>query len=343
MRSPSIIYLITRTHGRRTHLLTSESIKTISKSKSLSEMVDQLLRSDYAAEISKLPSEEVDSVRLEKIFLKTLVERFFTLTTDTRGKVKEFLEAFAGRIEVENLKRVIRAKHAREKIEEQNLVPLSREHTLINFPALTKAENIEEAVSLLRETDYASIDERLEAYRRTGHPIVLESFLDRIYFTRLWEKLGGMVEKDSLKTLVGEEVDLRNLQLILTLKLRNLAPKLIEEMIIPVYYRLSKSDLRSLTQGGLEDFPEILTGTTYDRIAEEILRKSKAPAVNLETVISKRLYKDASFALKNLFLKSGYVIAYLLFCEKEARNLVTIATAIDLKIPEEELQRRLLL
>ena len=343
MRSSSIIYLITRTHGRRTHLLTSERIKTISKSKSLSEMVDQLLRSDYAAEISKLPSEEVDSVWLEKIFLKTLVERFFTLTTHTKGNVREFLEAFAARFEVENLKRVIRAKHAQEKIEEQNLVPLGREHTLINFPALTKAENIEEVVSLLPETEYASIDERLDTYRRTRLPIVLESFLDRVYFTKLWEKMREMVENEGIKTLVGEEVDLWNLQLILTLKLRDLAPRLIEEMVTPIYYRLNKFNLRSLAQGGLEDVQEILAGTTYDDVAEETLKKSKEPAISLETVISKRLYQDASFALKTLFLESGYVIAYLLLCEREARNLVTIATALDLKIPEEELQRRLLL
>lgn len=115
MRTPSTIYLITRTHGRRTHLLTSESIKTMSKSRSLTEMFDQLLRSDYAAEISKLSREEIDSVKLENVFLKALVQRFFTLTNDTRGRIKEFLDAYAARIEVENLKRIIRAKHAQEK------------------------------------------------------------------------------------------------------------------------------------------------------------------------------------------------------------------------------------
>jgi vacuolar-type H+-ATPase subunit C/Vma6 len=155
--------------------------------------------------------------------------------------------------------------------------------------------------------------------------------------------MGEMVEKEGLKTLVGEEVDLWNLQLILTLKLRDLAPRLIEEMVTPIYYRLNKFKLRRLAQGGLEDVQEILGGTTYDDVAEETLKKSKEPAISLETVISKRLYQDASFALKTLFLESGYVIAYLLLCEREAKNLVTIATALDLKIPEEELQRRLLL
>jgi len=304
-------------------------------------MFDQLLRSDYATEISKLPREEIDSVRLEKIFLKALVRRFFALTNDARGEIKEFLEAYAARIEVENLKRIIRAKHSQEKIEEDHLIPLGREHTLINFPALTKAEKIEEAVSLLRETDYASIEEGLDTYKRAGAPIVLEALLQRIYFTKLWEKMEGLVEREGIKMLVGEEVDLWNLQTIFTLKLRPLAPKIIEEMTIPIYHKLSKFDLRRLAQAELEDAPEILTGTAYQDVADDIIRKSKGPAINLETTVSKRLYRDASVALKNLFLELGYVVAYLFSCEREARNLVTIATALDLRVPEEELQRRL--
>jgi len=342
MRSPSTIYLITRTHGRRIHLLTSEDMRVMAKSKSLSEVVDQLLRSDYAGEVSKLPTGEVDSVRLEKIFLGTLVERFFTLMRDSKGKARDFIEAYAARLEVENLKRILRAKHVQEKIEDRNLISLGREHTLINFQALTKAENVDEAVSLLRETVYASVSDRLDDYRRVGSPIVLESFLDSLYFARLWERMGGLVDNEGIKWLVGEEADLRNLQLIFTSKMREVPPRLVEEIVIPTFYRLRRGILRSLAQGRLEDTPEILAGTSYDDVAEEIVR-SREPAIDLETILSKRLYKDASFALRNLFLELGYVVAYLLLCEREARNLITLTTALDLKVPEEDFQRRLLL
>ncbi len=342
MRSPSVIYLITRTHGRRTHLLTSENLKAISKSRSLPEVVDQLLRSDYASEIGKLPTEEVDSVRLEKIFHRTLVERFLQPVKDTKGKAGEFLEAYAARIEVENLKRILRAKHSQEKIEEENLIPLGREHTILNFPALVKVENVEEAVALLRETAYAAISGRLDDYRRVGLPVVLESYLDDVYFTRLWETLKDLPDSNGLRWLVGEEVDLHNLQLVLSLKMRDLGSRLIEEIIIPVFYRLSKSTLRDLIQSGLDGAPEALAGTSYDDVAEQLL-KSKEPSIDLEITLSRRLYQDASFALNQLFLELGYVVAYMLLCEREARDLVTIATALDLGISEEALQRRLLL
>ena len=180
MKSPSTIYLVTRTHGMRTHLLTDENFKTMAKSKSLSEIVDQLLRSDYATEIGKLPSEQVDSSKLEMIFLKTLVERFFNLTKNAKGKGREFLENYVARIEIENLKRILRAKHTNAKIDGHKLIPLDRQHTLINFPALLKAKDIEETTALLRETPYASLTRRIDDYKRLSVTIIIESYLDSI-------------------------------------------------------------------------------------------------------------------------------------------------------------------
>ncbi len=342
MRSPSTIYLVTRTHGLRTHLLSSENVKTMAKSRNISEIVDLLMRSDYASEIGKLPSDEIDSVRLEKIFLNKLTERFFILARNAGGKARDFLDAYVKRIEVENIKRVLRAKHAQEKIEEHNLIPLRREYTLINFPALTEAKNVEEMVSLLRETVYAPLNERLDNYKRVELSIILESFLEGIYFGRVWERIKGLDNRQGPKRLVGEESDLRNLQLMLSMKMRNIAPTLIEEMSIPTFYRLRKERLTELARGRLEDAPGILAGTPYNKIMEEVI-KTPNSAINLETVLSRRIYQNASFALRNLFLEFGYIVAYLLLCEREAKNLVTITTAIDLKFSEEDLQRRLFL
>lgn len=340
MKSPSTIYLVTRTHGMRTHLLTDDNFKAMAKSRSLSDIVDLLLRSDYAADIGKLPSEQIDSVKLEMIFLKTLVERFFNLTKNAKGKGREFLDNYVARIEVENLKRILRAKHTYAKIEEHKLIPLDREQTLINFPALIKAKDIEEAVSLLRETTYSSLAQRIDDYKRLGLTIILESHLDLIYFDKVWEKVEKLENKESIKKLVGEEIDLRNLQLILTLKMKDIASRQIEEMIMPISYRLRKMNIRRLAQGRLEDAPEALVGTPYVNTTIEILRKSD-PAIELETILSKKLYHNASFALRNSSLEFGYIVAYLMMCEREARNLATLTTALDLGVTEENLVQRL--
>jgi len=340
MKKPETIYLITRTHGRKTHLLNPEDFNVMARSRSLTEIVTQLLRSDYAVEISKLPSREVDSTRLETIFLKTLVDRYFTVIKDARGKIQEFLRAYAARVEVENLKRILRAKHTGEPIESQNLIPLGREHTIINFPALLKAGDIDETVSLLKETPYATLTSRLDVYKRLGQPIALESYLDRIYFERVLDRMKGLVDGDSLRWLVCQEIDLRNLLLIFTLKLREATPRIIKDMHIPTYYRLRSGVVRRLIHGKFEDAREILAGI-YSEVADELFKKGEEES-RVETVISKVLYKYATFALTNFFMELSYVVAYMLLCEREAKNLVAITTAVDLGMPEDVLRSRIL-
>jgi V/A-type H+-transporting ATPase subunit C len=340
MKSPSTIYLVTRTHGMRTHLLTDDDFKSMAKSKNLSEIVDQLLRSDYASEIGKIPSEQIDSSRLEMIFLKTLVERFFNLTSNAKGRSREFLENYFARIEIENLKRIIRAKHTNAKIEDHKLIPLDRQHTLINFPALIKSKDIEETTALLRETPYASLAQRIDDYKKLGVTIILESHLDSIYFDKVWEKTEKLEDKKSIKKLVGEEIDLSNLKLILTLKMKEVASRQIEEMSMPISYRLRNMNIKRLAQGRFEDSPEALVGTPYANMTIEILRKTD-PTIELETILSRKIYQNALFALRNSALEFGYVVAYLMMCEREARNLVTITAALDLGVPEEKLLQRL--
>ncbi|MEM2107030.1 MAG: V-type ATPase subunit [Candidatus Bathyarchaeia archaeon] len=339
MKKPETIYLITRTHGRKTHLLNPEDFNVMAKSRSITEIVTQLLRGDYATEISKLPSREVDSTRLETIFLKTLVDRYFTVVKDARGRIQEFLRAYAARVEVENLKRIFRAKHTGEPVESQNLIPLGREHTTINFPALLKAEDVEEAVTLLKETPYAALSGRLDLYKHLGQPIVLESYMDRIYFERVLDKMEGLVDEDSLSWLIRQEIDLRNLLLIFTLKLREATPRIIEDMHIPIYYRLRRGVVRRLIQGKLEDAREILMGI-YSDVANDLSKGEEEYRV--ETVILKRVYEYATFALTNFFMELSYVVAYMLLCEREAKNLVAITTAVDLGVPEDVLRSRIL-
>ena len=152
MKPASTTYLVTRLHGLHTHLITQRDIQTLVKTKGLKEVSDNLLKTEYGAEISKLPTKEVDAVTLEEIFLRTLVNRFFFVIREAQGKIQDLLTRYCARFEVENIKRVIRAKHSGEIIEEPNLIPLPREYTLVNFPALLNAKDVDEVVGLLRET-----------------------------------------------------------------------------------------------------------------------------------------------------------------------------------------------
>lgn len=335
------MYLVTRVHGLRTHLIEPRDIRILAKAKTLREISDSLLKTPYATEVGKLPTEELDAAALEQVFLRTLVERFFFLPKAAQGSMQDLLKQYCTRFEVENIKRIIRAKHGGQKREEPKLIPLPREKTLVNFGALLEANSIDEVVSLLRETVYGSLSEKLQPYRETNATIVLEAALNEIYFSKIW-KMAERVSGKGLRALVGEEMDLTNLLNTFSLKTRELNPSVIEDSLIHSAYSLPEAKLRSLIQSRLEDAPSILTGR-YSKLASEAVSLLKSgSSSSLETLFFKQLYEDASLALRTSSLDAGYVVAYLLLCECEAKNLISIAISKQLNLSEEEIEQGLL-
>jgi len=337
MRGGASTYIVTRVHGLRTHLMPPRDIKTLARAKSLRDVSDSLMKTEYGNDISQLPMQEQDATTLELIFLRKLVQRFLFLRRAAQGKMKRLLTSYCARFEVENIKRIIRAKHS-QGLEEPNLIPLPREYTLVNFPALLKAKDVEEVTSLLRDTPYHHVLANLQQYKERGTTLILEAGLDRIYYGRVWQlnvRVKGMME------LIGEEIDLKNLMTVLSFKSREIPYHLIEEAIIPMSYALPKTTLQSLLKGSLEDAPNLLSGR-YSRLASEAanMLRSESP-LPLEWPFFKQLYGDASSILSTRSLEPGYVVAYLLLCECEAKNLVSIVTGKQLNLSEEEILKGL--
>jgi vacuolar-type H+-ATPase subunit C/Vma6 len=309
-------------------------MQILAKAKTLRDVSDNLLKTDYAAEIGQLPTQERDATTLENIILKKLADRFFFVRRSAQGKMQDLLGRYSARFEVENIKRIIRAKHGGQSAEELNLIPLQREYTLVNFPALVKAKDVDEVASLLRDTQYRPILEKLQAYEESGPTMILEAALDKIYFSEVWE-LAGKIQ--GARDLIGEEVDLRNLLTVFSLKTREVSTKLIEESTIPVSYALPKTTLRSLLQSQLQEAPNLLS-TRYSKLASAAANLlKKGSSLLLEQVFFKQLYGDASTILTTHPLQAGYIIAYLLLCESEAKNLVSIVTGKQLNLSEEEI------
>lgn len=331
------IYLITRVHGLRTHLMTQQDIQILAKARSVKEISDSLMKTDYATEIGQLPTEEQDAATLEVIFPRKLVQRSFFVRRTAQGVMRDLIDRYCARFEIENIKRVIRAKHG-QSTEEPDLIPIPREESLVNFPALIKAKDIDEVVSLLRDTPYHSLVERLPAYRESGTSLVLEAALDRIYFGKVWELARKIV---GIRDLVGTEIDLRNLLITFSLKNSGASSRLIEDALIPLSFRLPSPMIRALIQSRLEDAPNLLT-SDYARLAGEALSLLRSDsAARLDWLFSRELYADASTVMVARSLQAGYILAYLLLCEREARNLVSIVMGKQLNLSEEEISKGL--
>lgn len=344
MKSAKVIYLITRTHGLKQHLLRSEDLVRMLRAKDIVEMSDVLLKTDYAADLSKLPLKELDAGQLERIFYGKLSERLSYLFQITSGKIRQVLEDYYRKIEVQNIKRILRAIHGKEKLTDADLVPIPRRYQTVNFSALLEVSSIRETTDLLKETPYKNLRDSIDLYEKYNNPLVLEAQTDKIYYNNLWQKLEQIPGSDQVKQLIGTEVDLNNLLHIFSFKQMKMEPDLLRELVINVYYKLPKSYVPQLIAAPYEAISRLLAWPPYvelTRKAADLL--DKGMLADAENIFAQHLYSYAEIvALRN---PNGlaYVFAYLDLCLREARNLTTLAVGKQLKLEEEKIRSALLL
>jgi len=339
MKSASTVYLVTRAHGLQQHLLKSDRIIQLLRLKNLGEIYDFLLKTEYSKELSLIPAEELDAYQLEKIFYQKLSQRLYFLVQITSGKTKEALEHYCRRIEVENLKRITRSIHAKERINEDRLLPVPRKYQTINFPALLQSQTVKEMISLLRETEYEELAKTVDLYEQFNNPVIIEAEADRIYYELLWEKLKKIPDKKAVKDLIGTEVDLKNLQNIMSMKYIKAQPEFLKQTTIDVYHKLSKSLLQKTADSSYETIPELVSWPKYVELTRNAVDfMDKGMASEAESTFSRYLYSYTEATMLRNPNSLAYVFAYLYLCSREARNLTTIATGKQLRLEEEKIQ-----
>ena len=339
MKPPRTTYLITRVHGLRTHLVKREDMIAMIKARDFSEVLNILLKTDYSRQLSMTSEKDLDAALLEQVFLKVLVERAYFILKIAPPKVHELLLEFFRRFEVENLKRIIRSKHMGETIDASSLIPLGREHTVINFSALLAAKDVAEVVDLLKETVYSSLSERLKTYEDCKTPLVLEMSLDKFYYSRLWEKFCETLSEKEVVKLFKTEIELKNLLLILGMKTRDMNPNLIKESVVSLGDIDYEKKLSIVIKGKIEDAPDILRTEPHRKMMREAIDLYRSGGIlEIDRLLNSHRYKHVLGALKRHKYDIGFVLLYIYLCEFEAANLVAIALGKQLGVGEEKLR-----
>ncbi len=344
MKSPRLLYLITRVHGLSTHLLNENDYSMLASAKSIREIAENLLKGDYATILGKISLEELDAKMLERVFYQKLIERNTFLITLSPPRISRFLSSFFKRFEIENIKRIIKAKHGGETLKEEELIPIPKKYTLINFQALLGAKDVEETVSFLKETEYAELEFKYNAYRDSGYPIILEACLDEIYFRNLLETTKRLPNRKDVESLTRYLGEIKNLQNIVNLLMRKAEPKVVSEVDLKVRYKLSDRRVKELSRRTIEELHDVMRDTSYAEISQRVLESYRNGLVEDVSLIFEQ--NTLSHIIKTMSKKTlslVYVLCYLLLCECEVRNLITVAVSRELGLTKEKIQERIII
>lgn len=164
--------------------------------------------------------------------------------------------------------------------------------------------------------------------------------LDISYFTEVWKKTGAFRKKQKLilQEIFGTQIDWLNIMWIYRAKRffgQNEAE--ISAMLIPVHYKLKKTELQRMKEAGkIEEFIDILAETSYF--------KGKNALIKLQDEVSYHQVMQKMY--RNLCRKYpaslAPVFSYLYHKEQEIQKLTMALEGIRYQVPEQDIRNLIL-
>ena len=195
------VYSIVRAHAVRTRLLKYEDYEVLLKAKDVSEFIKLLGRTSYSSIIRGLGSKP-KYIEFKRALLNKYLSTYKVLARGVSEDYRDFLiDYVVGKLEVENLKSIIRSRVLGRGIEYSSLIYIKY---LVDTAYVAKIDDFRELITYL-SSYYPSILEGLKVYEVLKLPDFLEFFLDMDYYDRVSEKAIRTDLEDESK-FINEEV-----------------------------------------------------------------------------------------------------------------------------------------
>jgi V/A-type H+-transporting ATPase subunit C len=325
--SPGLAYVVIRCHAMRAELIDPEAMRSLAESRDMEEFLGLLSQTRYQ-EIIEEAGDGASAVALERVFHQKLVERLDRVIRVAPTGMAEFLRVYYYmRLEVQNLKRILRGKSSEAPIEriKRHLIPVSP-YLSVDFDDLVGAETIADSVNLLGKTVYAPIKKGLALCEKYDALWPIEAWLNQIYIESVQESLSKISSEDRVmvRQIVEVETDVENL--LSAINWRRMARKQPSlpplESIFPLTYGTSLRTIKELIEG--RDPGDVVRGlgAPYAEILEPIIDDDVAL---VRTNLHKHIYEAAREGRARDDFGFPCVMSYLVSCDIERGDLVSIA------------------
>jgi vacuolar-type H+-ATPase subunit C/Vma6 len=296
------------------------------------------MKGDYAQLLEKTSAEYPNALHLAKVFRSLLVTRCYHLVGIAPEKCRTFMEAYLERFLVEDMRRILRAKHAGNVVERGSLIPIPKGYDRVGLQALVDAATMEDAVGLLAKSKFA-LGEAMPIYEKYRLVSILEAFLEKTYYdSEVRPTLKGLPGQGTIEDLVATEVDLTDVEKVADLRARKVAVEAVKALAHEPM-RLTPAQLASISATTPESIPQIISKTRYSALTQPLqdaLESGKDES--LDHVLRLEVFKRTKAMMVPSSDTFAYVLAYMREAETECNNLVSIGTGKELGLPEARIQ-----
>ena len=285
--------------------------------------------------------EEMDSTlyhrgNVEKILYQSLFDDYSRIFRFGGPQQKQFLKTYWKRYEVDVINYCLRIvfNHYQIPFDLDYKKEYFDRYSQISIDALVASKNVEELVDNLAGTEYYEPLRKIREME-TATLFDYDMALELYYFTALWKRQKRLLKGKELKLYArdcGTKIDLLNLQWVYRAKkYYHMLPPDIYSLTIPIHYRLSVKEYKTLVETpSLEEFLRQAENTWYAR------KYDFGDGRTME-----QTYKDC---LRHLYLadrrQNPYSVAsiytYLYLKEEEIDKLTTALECIRYGLPRSE-------
>jgi vacuolar-type H+-ATPase subunit C/Vma6 len=180
----------------------------------------------------------------------------------------------------------------------------------------------------------------------TPFPLV-EALIDRYGLTRMWSAadMPDSVDKQSVRPLIGEQIDVTNLLLIVRSKALGIAEEEIRRTSVPVNYRLGDALTEALSSDSTTNALRAFSKTIYGDIISLLLEKYKEgdPLHLLEVALRKRHAENCLSTFCGFPFCAGLPLAFTYLINYEASDVRSIVSGKQDGLAAEKIEQFLVL
>ena len=332
--------LTTKIRAMQGHLLNDRNFREIVELPNVPAAVSYLKQQPSYAELFQgLEESSLHRGQIEQILHLAVYRDFSKLYRFSNLEQRKFLSNYFKRYEISILKECL------NKIFDHRDVSLNLSiyqdffdrHSQLDLALVTSSSSPEELISNLKGTEYY---DPLVHLGTMENPTLFdyEMTLDLYYFSHLWKQKEKIAKKKDLEELTkawGSKFDMLNLQWIYRSKrYYHMTSANIYALIIPVHYRLKKSEVKTLVEEeNFDAFCQLIRQTYYAKHFEQFTTET------MESMYAQIMKHILSSESRNHPYSLATVYSYLYHKEHEVNRLIIALECVRYSIsPDEAMQ-----
>jgi V/A-type H+/Na+-transporting ATPase subunit C len=343
-------YINARMRGMKSRLLSHRALDDLILKPDLESLIADLENGPYRDDIIEAKGHVSGILCIEYALRRNFIRTFRKIQNFARqeAEAEEYIRIFLHRWDVQNIKTILRGKNIHATSEEiADCLVAAGELDEATFRELLRQPDIRAVIDLLAtwRIRYAKpLTEAFPEYSKTKDLAILESALDRFYYT---DALAAVKDSGYNTTLIRDllsiEIDVVNLRTVLRMVRDHVDPEDARKYILPGGKEFDEKNLiRLLSLPTIEDVVKAQAETRYRFLAEipeSIVRTQKISAIEKE--LERFLIRKGvgAFLLDPLSVAS--VIGYFWAKYNEITNIRIISRCKTADFPVEHLKEEL--